>query len=336
MTTEQITTIDLRPLPPPQRHDLIFSTWENLPVGGTMRIVNDHDPKPLKYLFQSEYTDQFTWLYEKSGPADWIVRISRTAAALGAKADATEDEQRAAFKDLIRRLHGGEPTATIKEEAKDLLRGTDARKLAMIEQELIQEGLGRQEMRRLCDAHLEIMRESLDQGLVKPEPGHPINTLMEEHIVIKSHLEELGKFLEHVKRDGASPDLSIPREIAHHLLEAERHHQREEDVIFPALERHGVTEPPQIMREEHVEFRAMKEKLHQVSSNPDRYSREDLLKLLDEAGSFLVKELANHIYKEDNILYQLALQTIAKEEWAELKKRCDEIGYCCFTPTDQR
>ena len=59
------------------------------------------------------------------------------------------------------------------------------------------------------------------------------------------------------------------------------------------------------------------------------------LKYLDEAGSFLVNELVNHIYKEDNILYQLALQTIAKEEWAELKKRCDEIGYCCFTPANQ-
>ncbi|MBM2832533.1 MAG: sensory box protein [Dehalococcoidia bacterium] len=333
---ENTVTIDLRPLAPPERHSLIFSTWANLPVGHTMRIVNDHNPMPLKYLFQGEYPGQFDWQYEKSGPTDWIVRVQRTAPAPGGPMHRDPEEEKAAFKDLIRRLHAGAETAAIKEEAKDVLRGMDARKLAMLEQEIIQEGVGRAEMRRLCDAHLEIMRENLDEGLIEPETGHPIHTLMEEHKVIKAQLAELGEFLAHLKAqgNGAHPDLQIPREIAHHLLEAEKHHEREEQVIFPHLEKHGVTEPPQIMREEHEELRARKEKLHQVSSSPDRYAPQEVLKYLQEAGDYLVKEMTNHIYKEDNVLYQIALQTIEKDEWAEMKKRCDEIGYCCFTPAN--
>ncbi len=332
--SEETRTIDIRPLPPPERHSLIFNTWENLPVGHTMRIVNDHDPKPLSYLFQAEYTGQFEWQYEKSGPQEWIVRLKRTAPAAGTKKAGQEGDEERAFKDLMLRLHGGAETAAIKEEAKDLLKNMDARKLALMEQEMIQEGMGRDEMRRLCDVHLEIMRESLVKEPIEPEVGHPIHTLMEEHKVIKAHLEELREFLAHFKDggNGARPDLEKPREVAHHLLEAEKHHQREEEVLFPQMEKHGFTEPPAIMREEHEELRARKETLHQVSVSPERYTPEEVPRYIREAGNYLVKEMTDHIYKEDNILYQIALQTIEKDEWAEMKKRCDDIGYCCFTP----
>ena len=72
-----VVELDLRPMPPFQRHDRIFSMWDDLKPGQTLRITNDHDPKPLHYQFEAEYKNQYKWEYEQSGPVDWIVSLTR-------------------------------------------------------------------------------------------------------------------------------------------------------------------------------------------------------------------------------------------------------------------
>ena len=71
------TVLDIRPLPPKQRHPLIFNTFEALTAGQTFVLVNDHDPKPLYYQFQAERTGEFTWDYLQQGPREWRVRIGK-------------------------------------------------------------------------------------------------------------------------------------------------------------------------------------------------------------------------------------------------------------------
>ena len=72
--------LDVRPLSPARRHQVIFSTFESLEPGQSFELVNDHDPKPLRYQLAAEHPDQFSWDYLESGPAAWRVRIARTAA----------------------------------------------------------------------------------------------------------------------------------------------------------------------------------------------------------------------------------------------------------------
>ncbi len=72
------TVLDIRPLPPMQRHPLIFNTFEALTAGQTFVLVNDHDPKPLYYQFQAERTGEFTWDYLLQGPREWRVRIGKS------------------------------------------------------------------------------------------------------------------------------------------------------------------------------------------------------------------------------------------------------------------
>ena len=69
--------LDVRDLPPPQRHALIFRTCGDLPVGNAVILVNDHDPKPLYYQFEAERPGQFGWEYVEKGPKVWRVRITR-------------------------------------------------------------------------------------------------------------------------------------------------------------------------------------------------------------------------------------------------------------------
>lgn len=72
--------LDVRPLPPARRHELIFSTFDSLAPGQSIELVNDHDPKPLRYQLSAEHPDQFSWDYLETGPQAWRVRIARNAA----------------------------------------------------------------------------------------------------------------------------------------------------------------------------------------------------------------------------------------------------------------
>lgn len=72
------TTIDVRIIPPFDRHSLIFGTFDRLNSGDSFVIVNDHDPRPLSYQFDARYAGKFTWQYLEQGPDVWRVRISRT------------------------------------------------------------------------------------------------------------------------------------------------------------------------------------------------------------------------------------------------------------------
>ena len=190
-------------------------------------------------------------------------------------------------------------------------------------------------MRKLCDVHLEIMKEGLGKIDIKLKPGHPIHTLTEEHKVI---LEFVNK-LEHVvsffgsKKDFSkvSDELEMLKHIAEHLVEADKHHQREEDVLFPMMEKYGVTEPPAIMKEEHNDLKQRKKALNEIA-NKHKRPYTGFVKKVKELAEYIIKELPNHIYKEDNILYPMALKVIPENKWVKIKADCDKIGYCCFTP----
>jgi uncharacterized protein (DUF2249 family) len=74
-------TLDVRELPPWERHPLIFEKWEALEVGDTLELVNDHDPKPLHYQFMMEMEGEFEWDSQEKGPREWVAHIKRIAPA---------------------------------------------------------------------------------------------------------------------------------------------------------------------------------------------------------------------------------------------------------------
>ena len=75
------SVIDVRELPPAQRHQKIFQLVNELAVGRSFILVNDHDPKPLYYQLEAEYPKQFSWAYLESGPAVWRVQGGKLAKA---------------------------------------------------------------------------------------------------------------------------------------------------------------------------------------------------------------------------------------------------------------
>lgn len=74
---EKIKTLDLREIPPFERHKKIFEMWNELEAGEILEITNDHEPRPLYYQFAVEQEGKFEWKYVREGPKDWVFQIKK-------------------------------------------------------------------------------------------------------------------------------------------------------------------------------------------------------------------------------------------------------------------
>ena len=75
--TADVHTLDLRSMPPFERHTKIFEIWDGMKHGETLKIINDHDPRPLHYQFEAEQNGIYEWENVQAGPKDWVVNIKR-------------------------------------------------------------------------------------------------------------------------------------------------------------------------------------------------------------------------------------------------------------------
>jgi uncharacterized protein len=238
---------------------------------------------------------------------------------------------------ILKRLNAGEDPDQVKAEAREFLATIGPDDLALAEQNLLDAGLSVEDLHGLCPIHLEVLGEQLERMRASLPKGHVVSTLVHEHDAILGFLDMLGQVNETIQGmaeyPGPTPEFQHLAHIAEHLVETERHHQREEDVLFPELEKRGMYGPPLVMREEHKQLRPRKHELKDLVENVDRREFRDFQRRLNELAGFIVPTLREHIYKENNILYPAALQVIEDDSvWQKLKSACDAIGYCCFTP----
>lgn len=76
-STSKPVELDVRPIPPREKHPTIFHTFDSLGAGRSMVLINDHDPAPLRYQLMAERPGTFVWTYLEQGPEVWRVQIER-------------------------------------------------------------------------------------------------------------------------------------------------------------------------------------------------------------------------------------------------------------------
>jgi len=132
--------------------------------------------------------------------------------------------------------------------------------------------------------------------------------------------------------EAVSEELAQLRHFVDELLDAEKHYLREENVLFPVLEKHEITEPPAIMWMEHNQLREKKKKLKRLIENVANTSFPEFKNQLIELANSINNMLNSHIFKENKILFPTAQRVVAEQEWIGIRAGFDDIGYCCFTP----
>ena len=248
-----------------------------------------------------------------------------------------EDKKRM-LKEVIKQLHNGVPPQEVKQKFKHVLEDTSAEDIARIEQELVKEGMPREELQRLCDVHLAVFADQVQKQELYLPSGHPINILMEEHKILLDHadrLETLVKMIEEACDIVYVGDvLTEMQNIVKDFGDSENHYLREENALFPIMEKHGITEPPAIMWSEHNQIREMKRNLRKLVEKWNTMPFADFKTQLGKVARPVCGLLPSHYFKENNILFPAALQVITNKEWENMRKDFDEIGYCCFTPKE--
>jgi uncharacterized protein (DUF2249 family) len=83
--------LDIRTIPPRERHPLIFGCFDALATGQSLQLVNDHNPRPLHDQFEDRAHGQFEWATLEAGPALWRIQITRIGDATSPVAAARAD-----------------------------------------------------------------------------------------------------------------------------------------------------------------------------------------------------------------------------------------------------
>lgn len=241
-----------------------------------------------------------------------------------------------ALKELIEKLHAGAKPEEIKERFKEFLKDVGPTEISQVEEELIKEGMPREKIQKLCELHLAVFRESLEKEKILAPPGHPIHILMEEHKILLKFAEKLKDNAKEMRGakdfDSAGKMMKQLSHIVEHVKESESHYLREENVLFPYLEKHGITQPPAIMWMEHDKIREIKKNIYKLRDTHDSMVFQDFAKQLEDVAISLADMLSNHFYKENHILFPTALKVIVENEWKNIRDQFDELGYCSFTP----
>jgi DUF438 domain-containing protein len=120
------------------------------------------------------------------------------------------------------------------------------------------------------------------------------------------------------------------------MKEAEKHYLREENVLFPHLEKHGLSGPPAQMWSEHNEIRGVKKRLYALAAAERPKSLSAFQRELGDVTTRLSEMLQAHFIKENTVLFPMSLKAVGPEEWADIVAECDEIGYSMFTPVNAR
>ena len=238
---------------------------------------------------------------------------------------------------VLQKLNQEGVTEALRKEALDIVSDISPIELSIAEQNLIEKGMNPQDLRHLCDIHMEVLKGELDKIKTKIEPGHVVHTFIAEHDKILEFLTQLEEINFKIQKtesyDNSLEEIESLKTVVYNILDAENHHQREEKVLFTEMEDRKITGPTRIMRIEHDDLRAKKEFLKVAAEDASKLNFNEFKEKVDETAKYIIFNLRDHIFKENYILYPTAIESIkGKEIWQDMKRRCDEIGYCGFTP----
>ncbi len=239
------------------------------------------------------------------------------------------------LKELIQELHNGADPQDVKNRFVEVVKDVSPTEIAEMEQSLINEGMPAEEIKRLCDVHAAMFKDSLDE-MVQDEtvPGHPVHTFRLENRALEQHMEQqIIQAWEAYQSSKDADALSRLREGLNLLMDLDKHYSRKENLLFPYLEKYGITAPPTVMWGKDDDVRKKLKEAIGLGKEAalDAGKADALIAAVNETVT-IVKEM---IYKEENILFPMCLETLTEDEWGEIMAHSDEIGFCLVDPGNQ-
>jgi len=238
------------------------------------------------------------------------------------------------LKELIMELHSGKSVEEVKERFAKLIEGVSPSEISAMENALIREGLPVSEVQRLCDVHAAVFKGSIEQIHMaeRPEdnPGHPVFTFKMENRAIENLINKtIRPLLVALKENKSKENMQKLSEALDKLWEVDKHYSRKENLLFPFMEKYDIVAPPKVMW-------GVDDEIRQEIKDVRRLAAEnaDVAELIQAVENVIVR-VEEMIFKEENILFPMVLETLNEDEWLKIAKESDDIGYCLYTPSTE-
>ena len=239
---------------------------------------------------------------------------------------------------MILELHAGRAPEEIKKRLTELMMKIPYGDVVEVEQELISEGLPETEVLRLCDIHSRALEGNIDlSGMQIVPPGHPADTFKRENRELESVVKKLNgiyeKSAELYSAIGPVTFINKLKSLFNSLADVDKHYRRKENLLFPFLEKYGITGPPKVMWGKHDETRALLKNVLQSLSETGYSDPGQVEFIIDVHLKPASKAITDMIMKEEEILLPMTLDKLTDADWYEIYRQTNEIGYCLYDPT---
>jgi len=239
------------------------------------------------------------------------------------------------LKELILKLHHGESQELVRNELLLSLSEIPYGEVVEVEQELISEGLPESEVLDLCDAHSAVLEGRVDLSALKVVVnGHPVDVFRKENAEIRKVTNTISAILSELhkveQKDIDNKILQL-RGLFNNLYDVDKHYQRKEYLLFPYLEKLGITGPPKVMWGKHDEIRELiKGSIEALQMTG--ITKDELMATSDILLKTAARNADEMTTKEEEILLPMSLDSLTEEDWYEISKQSIEIGYCLYDP----
>ncbi|PEA54991.1 PAS domain S-box protein [Bacillus pseudomycoides] len=245
-------------------------------------------------------------------------------------------ERQTILKEIIKNLHNGKSVEEVKAQFEEAVGNITVAEISKLEQALMEEeGIPVEEVQRLCSVHTAIFKGSIEEihRSDKPEDqaGHPVHTFKLENKEIDKLVNfKLQLHYERFEKEDSEENIYKLIEDLNLLLDVDKHYSRKENLLFPYLEKYGIFGPTQVMWGIDDVIRNAIKDVKQILTtyNGDK-------KTVLDGIYFVIREVTELIFKEENILFPMALQTLTEDEWVKIAHESDEIGYCLTGPASE-
>ena len=244
------------------------------------------------------------------------------------------------LKHLILQLHEGKAPDEVRPQLVNLLGRVPYSEVVEVEQELISEGPPSDEILKLCDLHTAALKGAIEiAGRKEVPPGHPVHTFRQENKALQGELTLTEKLYSEISSlsDDADVTEKVDQLRIHFglLFDVDKHYSRKENLLFPFLEKKGITGPPKVMWGKHDEVRELLKgaiEALQAASGVNAAEAKSLIELVLRPATDAIGEM---IFKEEEILLPMTLDKLSEDEWYSIYNQSVEIGFCLFDPAEQ-
>jgi DUF438 domain-containing protein len=241
------------------------------------------------------------------------------------------------LKHMILQLHEGVAPEAVRARMIELLTKIPYGEVVEVEQELISEGLPESEVLRLCDIHSQALEGHIDlSGMKIVAPGHPVDTFKKENRELERVVKELRGLFDQpetvISGQEKEKYLNTVKSLFNNLMDVDKHYRRKENLLFPFLEKYGITGPPKVMWGKHDETRDLLKNAISVLNMPGDFTPEMMQMKVELHLAPAAKAITDMIMKEEEILLPMTLDKLTETDWYEIYRQTNEIGYCLYDP----